>query len=463
LIMQNHNELKKLCNTDKMKASTMAAVCRLLPESVSHRHQMSLALFAAKYAIDKFDQDPGFNEYSLFQTAINTIEKWMNTEQRTAEDDHDIIYMLFSKCRICMSHEIKICTYGFSEYEHTMCCFLRELAEGLSSTALSFTGNAHHLERYKHEVPGEFHYEGTYDRLALSRCAARDTLISSVCVATSYDAYKSYQKNSSAFGFFAIVAEARTYKKEGSNIARVLFEYACELQTKPCSPGLSGTMDPESIAERDLRKSTEISAASQAAEKVHAHFEERSRIRPLRGEYATVDLAQGSTEWLEWRKNGIGASEASSIMGENPFQSRSALLKQKLGLAPEFKGNAATRRGQALEPEARAKYIEQYGINIEPICLQSDEYPWLRASLDGLSSDGKTVVEIKCGTSSFRDAQAGTVSSYYKAQLQHILAVTGLPEIDYFCFNPDFSPICITVQRDDSYSFSGNRIDVMRS
>src|SRR5690606_2655687 len=33
-----------------------------------------------------------------------------------------------------------------------------------------------------------------------------------------------------------------------------------------------------------------------------------------------VDLEQGSPEWLAWRAEGIGASDAATIMGENPYQ-----------------------------------------------------------------------------------------------------------------------------------------------
>jgi len=37
--------------------------------------------------------------------------------------------------------------------------------------------------------------------------------------------------------------------------------------------------------------------------------------------FKIVTLEQGTQAWREWRHNGIGASDASTIMGENRFKS----------------------------------------------------------------------------------------------------------------------------------------------
>ena len=69
--------------------------------------------------------------------------------------------------------------------------------------------------------------------------------------------------------------------------------------------------------------------------------------------YLIDDLEQGSTEWLNWRRGVIGASDAATIMGENPWASSRRLLEEKLGLHRSFSGNAATREGHRLEEFAR--------------------------------------------------------------------------------------------------------------
>jgi putative phage-type endonuclease len=168
--------------------------------------------------------------------------------------------------------------------------------------------------------------------------------------------------------------------------------------------------------------------------------------------YTVVNLEQGTTEWLEWRSNGIGASDAPAIMGENPWKSSARLLAEKLGTVEKFAGNAAMARGSALEPEARKRYEALSGISVPPACLQSNQYEWQRASLDGLSPDGSAVVEIKCGDSVYKKtASTRQVPRYYVGQLQHILAVTDLPYIDFFCWLPKLPEIHLHIDRDESY------------
>ena len=84
--------------------------------------------------------------------------------------------------------------------------------------------------------------------------------------------------------------------------------------------------------------------------------------------------------------------------------------------------------------------------------MQSTQHPWLRASLDGLSADGQRVVEIKCGRGAYwRTAKTGRPPTYYVPQLQHILAITGLPSIDFVCYFPSLKTINLTVERDELY------------
>ena len=167
--------------------------------------------------------------------------------------------------------------------------------------------------------------------------------------------------------------------------------------------------------------------------------------------YTIVNLQQGDKEWLEWRSQGIGASDAPTIMGENPWRSATTLLQEKCG-GKTYSPNAAMARGTALEPEARKRYEAQVGIHVVPACLQSVKYEWLRASVDGLAINGSAVVEIKCGESVYRKTSASrAVPDYYYGQLQHILAITNLQSIDFYCYLPDRPEVHLRIARDDSY------------
>ena len=169
--------------------------------------------------------------------------------------------------------------------------------------------------------------------------------------------------------------------------------------------------------------------------------------------FSLVDLEQGTSEWLTWRHQGIGASDASTIMGENRFASPSALLQEKRGrvILDSFQ-NEAMVLGTQLEPEARKLYIATTGNEVAPVCVQSSKYDWFRASLDGLSTNHDAVVEIKCGASVYRRvSQSRSIPDYYYGQVQHILAITGLDSLDFWCYWPDNPPVLLQMKRNEPY------------
>ena len=168
-------------------------------------------------------------------------------------------------------------------------------------------------------------------------------------------------------------------------------------------------------------------------------------------EFRIVALKQGTAEWLAWRRDGIGASDAPAIMGENPWKDPEQVLAEKLSLSVDSYSRAM-ERGSALEPEARRQYEQTFGIRMKPECLQSNAYDWLRASVDGLSQEAQRVVEIKCGSSVYRHtAASGEPPGYYYGQLQHILAVTGYRSIDFWCYLPSRPGVHVCVPRSDDY------------
>ena len=76
---------------------------------------------------------------------------------------------------------------------------------------------------------------------------------------------------------------------------------------------------------------------------------------PLRREFQ-----QGSAAWLAWRRGGIGASYAPTIMGVSPWMDLDTLWLDKTGRRRDGFSNHAMRRGQRLEPEARDLLRERF-------------------------------------------------------------------------------------------------------
>ena len=110
-------------------------------------------------------------------------------------------------------------------------------------------------------------------------------------------------------------------------------------------------------------------------------------------------------EWLEERKKGIGASEASAVVGMNPYKTNRDLYFEKIG--------------QSTPDDISDKPYVQYGINAEHhlrelfkldypqfkvdynefLIYTSKEYPFITATLDGeltnLETGERGVLEIK--------------------------------------------------------------------
>jgi putative phage-type endonuclease len=164
-------------------------------------------------------------------------------------------------------------------------------------------------------------------------------------------------------------------------------------------------------------------------------------------------LHQNTPEWHRWRMQGIGASDAPVIMGETAFKTPRALWSIKTGRTAEGSAGPAARRGRELERFARRAYERQTGILVEPLCVVHKDFEWMRASLDGLSFDGSTLVEIKCPLS-LRDrasAQEGRIPYQYHAQLQHQLEVSGAEQAHYWSFHGT-DGILIEIHPDREYA-----------
>lgn len=166
-----------------------------------------------------------------------------------------------------------------------------------------------------------------------------------------------------------------------------------------------------------------------------------------------IPQLQGSDEWLEWRKTRIGASDASAILGINPWKTPYQLWEEKLGLRDSDTINSRMQRGINLEPKARECFEEMEGTKVEPRVIIHPENEWMVASLDGYGElDGrKFAVEIKCnGYKNHQEAIEGRIPDYYQCQMQHQMAVTGLEWMYYFSYDGERGVI-FTLPRNDSF------------
>lgn len=136
-------------------------------------------------------------------------------------------------------------------------------------------------------------------------------------------------------------------------------------------------------------------------------------------------------EWLEWRKKGIGGSDASVILGINPFKSTLELWNEKVQDILETEDeNEAAYWGHKLESVVREEFTSRTGLRVytEPYLLQHTQYSFMQANLDGFIYDtvyGNCIFEAKTASAYKASDWAYGVPDEYYAQLQHYMAVTG--------------------------------------
>ncbi len=137
---------------------------------------------------------------------------------------------------------------------------------------------------------------------------------------------------------------------------------------------------------------------------------------------STKDMTR--EEWLEWRRKGIGGSDASAIMGVNPFSTAFDVWLDKTGQYTEdLSDNEAVLWGVVLEDIVAKEFTNRTGIRLRKrnAILQHAEHDWMIANIDRLVIGEDAGAEVKT-TNSFYDGKEPP--EYYWVQCQHCLAVT---------------------------------------
>lgn len=138
--------------------------------------------------------------------------------------------------------------------------------------------------------------------------------------------------------------------------------------------------------------------------------------------------------WLAARRKGVGGSDAAAVCGLSRYSSPLDVWLQKTGRKPATSDNEAMAWGRLLEPVVRAEFARRTGLVVKECSylMAHKDYPFMLANVDGIvvEKDGtKAVLEIKT-TNSFttaKDTEDGLPVEWF-CQVQHYLAVTGLPK-----------------------------------
>lgn len=163
-----------------------------------------------------------------------------------------------------------------------------------------------------------------------------------------------------------------------------------------------------------------------------------------------IETLTEDEQWHFRRSLGIGGSEAGAILGLNKYQSAWDLWAIKTGRqpAPDLSDNMAVKMGHKLEQTVAELYAEATGKQVRRsnIHHQHKDKPWLVGNLDRVVVGEKRGLECKTASSFAAKGKFGKGNVYtpdgemviicdevpdtYLVQVQHYMAVTGLPVFD---------------------------------
>ena len=177
----------------------------------------------------------------------------------------------------------------------------------------------------------------------------------------------------------------------------------------------------------------------------------------------TADLPE--EEWLEWRRRGIGGSDAAAILGVSPFATACDLYYDKLKIVsyedPESNW-VQKKMGHLLEDLVAEIFHRKTGYRIYQIkkMFYHPEYPYMLADIDYFIElpNGKTaILEIKTTNYNakdhwWRDGEE-IVPINYEIQGRHYMCVMNVDEVYYCCLygNNENEVIIRHIERDLDY------------
>ena len=132
--------------------------------------------------------------------------------------------------------------------------------------------------------------------------------------------------------------------------------------------------------------------------------------------------------WLEERRKAIGGSDASSIIGLNPWSSPYTVWADKLGKLPPKEDNEAMRLGRDLEDYVAQRFCEKTGKKVrrERAILYNRDYPFAHANVDRLIVGEDAGLECKTtSVLNLKKFKNGAFPDNYYVQCVHYLMVTG--------------------------------------
>lgn len=132
--------------------------------------------------------------------------------------------------------------------------------------------------------------------------------------------------------------------------------------------------------------------------------------------------------WIEYRKKGIGGSDAGAICGLNPYRSQMSVYIDKTQSQNDEIDNEAMRQGRDLEQYVADRFCEETGKKVRRSnsIFYNADHPIMLANVDRLVVGENAGLECKTASAYSDGKWAGDeIPESYQVQCHHYMAVTG--------------------------------------
>ena len=139
--------------------------------------------------------------------------------------------------------------------------------------------------------------------------------------------------------------------------------------------------------------------------------------------------------WLDWRRKGIGGSDAGAVLGISPYKTARDVYFEKIGREPDQKNNSgwvALEVGKRLEDLVAEIFAKKTGFKIwqEKVMFQHPKFPFMLADVDYFyetPSGERGILECKTANIYAKEKwEDDSVPYHYEMQCRHYMAVNNL-------------------------------------
>lgn len=176
--------------------------------------------------------------------------------------------------------------------------------------------------------------------------------------------------------------------------------------------------------------------------------------------------ADERSDWLAWRRHGVGASDVAAILGISPFASPWSVWAEKVGLIGEQEANEAMEAGHWLELAVGPWFAHKTGLYVtgEQMRCEAATNSVHRCTLDGYVGEGAEVsIDAALGGLEIKFEAFGRrwdeIPAHYQAQGQWQMHVTDLERVWFAVLRGRTLDIHELVRDQDDIDFMVDAVD----